>query len=70
MDHDFASRSIDQRELVRKIQSALSAGALGESTMLLLLEVIVHLRGAPAHRSNSWLSRGCRPCLWTRCART
>ena len=57
MDHDFASRSIDQRELVRKIQSALSAGVTGESTMLLQLEVIVNLGRACSPEQQPALER-------------
>ena len=57
MDHGFASRSIDQRELVRKIQSALNGGVLGESTMLLLLEVIVNLGRACSPEQQPALER-------------
>ena len=57
MDHSFASRSIDQRELVRKIQSTLNAGALGESTMLLLLEVVVNLGRACSPEQQPALER-------------
>ena len=43
MDHDFASRCLDEREVVRRAHLALSSGGLQESTLLLLLEVLVNL---------------------------
>ena len=57
MDHEYASRSIDQREVVRKIQGTLSSGGLGESTMVLLLEVVVNLGRACSPEQQPALER-------------